>query len=375
MKKAKQSGIWLAALVIMFMIVSYFAFSPKPKLYPSYDSQSPSPTGIKALYTYLNKELEAKRWSHEPEYLSKEKDGKLLLMVEPRITPDSEEMKTYVEFIKAGNTILLLKTNPKGMFDVNTDYVAEDAEEGAITIHDSTKKSHQAEVSSYVRLETKAGDERLLYDDAGTIALKRTIGEGQLIVAVTPQWLMNSNILKHEHLQLAVQLLNQSKATSVLVDEYLHGAGETPSPLTVYPQWFLIFLAQGIIAAVLWLWLKGKRFGPIFTPREASVRFSDEGIRALAAWYLRGHRYHDSLLMQADYVKVILQEKWYIPYNRGWNELASDIERRWKGIKPGELRAFLTGLSTVLEKEMISKQEYLLWSQKLDRLQKEVEQG
>ncbi len=34
---------------------------------------------------------------------------------------------------------------------------------------------------------------------------------------------------------------------------------------------------------------------------------------------------------------------------------------------------FLNGLTNILEKEKISKQEYLLWSKKLDRLRKEVE--
>jgi hypothetical protein len=38
-----------------------------------------------------------------------------------------------------------------------------------------------------------------------------------------------------------------------------------------------------------------------------------------------------------------------------------------------EINSFLTGLINILEKEKISKQEYLLWSKKLEELRKEVE--
>ena len=45
-----------------------FSYSPKLKSYPIYVSDSPSPTGVKAFYTYLEKkENGVKRWSHSPE--------------------------------------------------------------------------------------------------------------------------------------------------------------------------------------------------------------------------------------------------------------------------------------------------------------------
>lgn len=376
MKKARQGWVWLAVLLVIFVAISYFSYTPKPQLYPNYVSDSPSPTGVKGLYTYLNKERKAKRWSHTPDLLPRGQANQLLMMVEPSIIPDEKQMKAYMDFVAAGNTILLLKNNPKGMFDFKTAPIADvDDENTVMKVVDQNKKAYKAEIRSDFRLETRQGDIVLLHDQAGTVALKRNVGKGQLIVSVTPEWLTNGNILAKDHLPLVISLLNESGAPSILFDEYLHGKEDASSTLTVYPKWFILLILQGIILAILWLWLQGKRFGPIFAPREDSVRFSDEGIRALSAWYLRGRRYHDSLLIQADYVKLLLQEHWQIPYSREWQNLSDFLERKWQGMKPTEIHSFLKGLVAVLEKEKISKQEYLLWSRKLDQLQKEVEQG
>src|SRR5699024_8055442 len=74
------------------------------------------------------------------------------------------------------------------------------------------------------------------------------------------------------------------------------------------------------LLTLFWLWYQGKRFGPLRQPREATVRFSNEKTSALAAWYQRGRRYQDSIVIQADYLKLLLQEKWGIPYQQGWQE-------------------------------------------------------
>ncbi|WP_066398723.1 DUF4350 domain-containing protein [Neobacillus mesonae] len=376
LKNARQGWIWLAVLLVVFSIISYFSFSPQPKLYPSFVSDSPSPTGLKGFYTYLSKEMKAKRWNHSPEFLPKDQEKQLLIIAEPFNVPKSKQMQQYIDFIKAGNTILLLQNNPKGMFDVNIQPAETDESKNqTIKVYDHNKQAYKAKVNSFFRLEPHPDDAVLLYDSAGPVALQQTIGKGQLIIAVAPEWLTNKNILQHDHLPLVLHLLNETGVKSILFDEYLHGAESATSAWMVYPKWFILVLLQGMILTILWLWLQGKRFGPIFLPREATVRFSDEGIRALAAWYIRGRRYHDSLVIQADFVKLLLQERWQVPYSLEWKDASGFLERKWHGIKPAEIRSFLHGLTMVLEKEKISKQEYLHWSGRLNRLQKEVEQG
>jgi hypothetical protein len=372
-KSNKQSWILLTVLLVIFVLINYFAFSLNPRQYPQYVSDSPSPTGVKAIYAYLNQEMKSKRWSGPPEHLPKINRNQLLVMVEPTI-PDKKEMKAYLNFLKAGNTILLLKTNPKGMFDLETEQ-RKVPKSKTINVYDLNKKAYKAEINSTVRLIKKTGDQSLLNDKAGSLALKRTFGKGNLIVSLCPNWMTNDQLLKRDHLTLVLKLIGEGHPNTVLFDEYLHGNQSSSNHLMVYPQWFLLMNLQGIFLFILWLWYKGKRFGPISIPREESVRFSDEGIRALSAWYLRGNLYHDSITIQADYVRSLLQERWGIPHSKDWLDLVSWFERKLVQLPTIEIRPLLTGLTQVLEKEKISKQEYLLWSRNLDRLRKEVEQG
>lgn len=359
----------LVLLLVFFIAVSYFSFSPTPKAYPSYVTGSPAPTGIKAIYTYLYKEMSATVWSRSPELLPAGGEKKLLIMVEPSIKMSREEMHKYVSFMEKGNTILLLKDNPKGMFAIKTESTKNFT---STNIYDRDFKAVKSLVSSHYRLKSTKQDKILLHDHLGAIALTRSFGSGQLIVSVTPEWMTNEQILKLDHLPQILHFINEGKTNSIMFDEYIHGEQST-SLFIIYPKWFLLLLLQGILLTIFWLWFKGKRFGPIYTLREESVRFSDEGIHALAAWYLRGKRYHDSLIIQADYVKLLLQERWHIPYNKEWNELASYLERKSVRIPAREIPPFLSGLVSILEKENINKQEYLLWSRKLDELRKEAE--
>lgn len=372
----KRTWIWLPFFIVLFVFTSYFIFSHEPKKYPIYVSESPSPTGVKAFYTYLNKEKESvKRWAYSPNQLPGNSENQILVMVEPYFFPENEEMEAYKTFMEAGNTILLFMENPQGMFDLSTVPIGSDSFVGEVDVNDQNGAEYRAELTSTIRLQTHSQDKVLLYDDAGPIALMRSFGDGQLIVSNSPQWITNGNILTADHIPLVLSFLHEGKANSFLFDEYIHGGKSAAAIIKVYPKWFLLLMVQGGLLTILWLWHRGKRFGPIFIPREETVRFSDEGITALAAWYLKGRRYHDSLVIQADYVKHLLHERWRIPFSKEWMDFSVHLERKWPQMDSAEVQALLKSLTHILKKEKVSKQEYLLWSKKLDRIRKEVEEG
>ena len=110
--------------------------------------------------------------------------------------------------MEAGNTILLFKENPKGMFGLETEFVETDA----VNVFDPAGLIivSKTEVTSQVRLLENAQDEILLSDDAGTIALKRVVGDGQLIVANSPKWITNGEIVTDDHLALILTLHKRS---------------------------------------------------------------------------------------------------------------------------------------------------------------------
>jgi hypothetical protein len=372
MMNKKQSMILLSLLLLLFAIVNYFSFSEQPNTYPDYVSDSPSPSGVKAIYTYLHNEKGSKQWSHTPELLPKT-EGNLLIMIEPTPIKNQQATNDYLRFAEAGNTILLFQTNPEEMFTFHTVSVTEDVPVDSVTNKDH--HHYQAEIYSPMRLVPGQNEDVLLSDSLGAVALKRSVGKGEIIVSTAPEWIINSHLLSYDHLSLILDLINEGSASQILFDEYIHKGESTESYLTIYPKWLLLILVQGVLITILWLWLRGKRFSKIADPREESVRFSDEGIRAIAAWYVRGNRYHDSIKIQADYLKLAFLERWGIPYSRDWKDLTGLLERKTRKMSAGEISSFLNGLTDILAKEKLTKQEYLLWSRHLEKFRKEVEEG
>ncbi|WP_257474996.1 DUF4350 domain-containing protein [Bacillus sp. MCCB 382] len=374
MKSTVKAWMWLLGILGLFIGIGVIVSPEKLKEYPAYVSESPSPTGLKALYTYLDDEGESvRRWTLSPDRLNKKGTGQLLIMAGPFTIPDQQEMDEYEDFMRSGNTILLLMDNPKGMF--GTKAVPGGEGIGSSVIRDGDGHTYQAEMLSDVRLEEADGDTVLLDDVSGTIAYKSEVGEGQLIVSTTPAWMTNGNILKKDHLSMILLLLKNGEASDgpILIDEYLHGGESGATLTTLYPAWLLLLLLQLAIFILLTLWMQGKRFGSILVPREEMVRFSDERIKALSAWYLKGKQYKVSLLIQSDYIRLLFQERWGIPTSKEWSELKGPLERRLPAVSGKEIDAFLTGMKGLLNRERISKQEYVLWSKKIEIFRKEVE--
>ncbi|QKY69270.1 DUF4350 domain-containing protein [Lentibacillus sp. CBA3610] len=368
----RRALVWLVVVLLLFIGISYILAPDTPEEYPDFVSESPSPTGVKAFYTYLdNEQGSVERWTHAPELLSDQNDNQLLIMAGPSFTPDTEQMEAYMSFLGSGNTILLMKTNPDGMFNIETTPVQ--GVTGSVTT--SNGDTYQAELNSMVRIDSNNHDNVLLHDNAGAIAVERRFENGRLITTVAPEWITNGNILEQDHLELILSLIEPANTgwDTVYFDEYVHGSGNAPGIAALYPNWLLALGLQTILFAVIWLWYQGKRFGPIHEPREETVRFSDERIQALAAWYQGSRRYADSLSIQADYVKLLMQERWGIRYHKDWSDVKEDLER--KVSSDWEIETFINGLTHVLNQKRLSKKTYVSWSKKIDQLRKEVEEG
>ncbi|SDM58465.1 DUF4350 domain-containing protein [Sediminibacillus halophilus] len=378
MQKRSYRKTWLtlAVFLLLFVGLSYVMQGQQPEEYPAYLSTSPSPTGTKAFFTYLENERgTAGRWSASPERLPSEKDGSMLMMIEPSFMPDQKEMAAYQDFVEAGNMLFLWMDNPDGLFNLQTRQQMADPA-GTTTLNAQDGEEYQAELSSVFRLQEQDTDEVLLEDEAGVIALKRKLGDGELIVAVTPEWTMNRLITEKDHAALLTKLLDDAPTnedSSLLFDEYVHAGKNAAGVTKLYPQWLLVLVVQAVFGTILWLWYRGKRFGPIDIPREEAVRFSDEQIQAVAAWYQRGRYYRDSLIAQADYVQQLLLERRGIVINGDWKVAADKLSSRARYLPAYEIQEYTEGLAEVVEKPSISKQEYLLWSKRLDRLREEVE--
>ena len=372
--KQNQSLIWLFCLLIVFLIAMYIIQSNQPKQYHPYTSKSPAPTGTKALYTYVNNHYDSvNRWSQSPEKLSTTVTDQLLIIIEPLRTMTSEEINHYEQFIRAGNTVLLLTNTPMSLFDM--EYSNEISDE--YKMYDANGKAYDIqEISAYrFNVDENEQEEKIFEDENGqALAIKKSIGDGEIYVFSSVDFIMNQFILEEDHIPIIIHTLNHLDVESIYFDESIYFEPTTLSQFEPYPKWFLLLMIQLIILTLLWLLLKGKRFGPIQTVREDAVRFSDESIRAVANWYLRSRQYHDSLNIQAAYLKNMCMEKWGVSTNKEWSEYKHLVKEKRITIKGLDIDAFFDEIGHVLRKEKMSKQEYLLWSKKIDQVKREVEQ-
>lgn len=363
--------LWLTIIFLALIIISFIGRDHEPEQYSPYLSDSPSPTGTKALFTYLaEKDIKTGRWYHEPSLLAQEKNT-LLLMVEPYFMFSENDSFHYEEFMNGGNKILLFSESPKDMFGTKTTFATQVDDRGSFQYQD---RSYQLEINNAEYIQVREGEEKLLSDSIGTYAYKRKYGDGELIVVKASKLLTNGSILNEDHAEFITTLLADlyEEGYEIKFDEYIHEAKVVSSYLRAYPFWFLVFLLQGLIVTLLWLFYKGKRFGPIYRPREDYVRFSDESIVALASWHMKSKRYQDSLRIQADYMKQLLYDKWHIPYRLSWRESNSLLKAKW-GRPEKDIEQFVSQLEEVLAKESLNKNEYIKWSKRLDDLRKEVE--
>ncbi|GAE29694.1 DUF4350 domain-containing protein [Halalkalibacter hemicellulosilyticus] len=366
-----KAWFWIPILFLIFLASSFIAIGQPPREYPPYVSHSPSPTGIKALYTYLEEERDkVQRWERPPDQLPVHEQNRALLMIEPAFVPTGNEMVQYEAFMEAGNTIVLFSENPAGMFGLRYDPSSRFLEDEPIYWGEET---YFAQQRSPLRLVPADEDEILLEDELGVVAFKREFGEGALMVVNEPYWLMNQFILDEDHIPLILTLIEEANADELWFDEYVHGEDNSTSMLAVYPLWFIILMLQLGVFTLLWLLYQGKRFGPILVEREETVRFSDEALHALSAWFIKGKHYSGALQIQNDYVRTRMQEKWGIPLTKEWTDIADNLMQKWDEKTEKETRTFVYELEGVLRKETVSKQEYLLWAKKLNELQKGVE--
>lgn len=363
----------LLVVLLIFVTLSYFLSANQLKEYPPYLSTSPSPLGVKGFYTYLNEEVDSvDRFEGVPSKL-KNSDNQLLIMVEPSLISEQRIMNDYISFMEAGNTILLLKNNLEGMFQISTTYAT--PTEDTVVIEDKYGAIFETTMFSEMRILPSSEDEVILEDDQGVVAIKRAYGNGNLIAVNSPDWVTNQYIVEAENLNVLFSLMEEENWSSIRFDEYSHRSTASQSITDIYPMWLLVASIQLILFTLLWLWYKGKRFGPIRVLREEYVRYSDERITALAAWYKKGKAYIESLNDQAEYLRLILREKWGISYQKDWKDLKEQLSLKLPMMKEEELNSFLLEIDAVLQKHEVTKQEYLLWSKRIDRLRKEVELG
>jgi hypothetical protein len=316
-KGLNKQHVGLALSIVLFLALGYWLVKPKLPDLAANLSFSADVDGTKAWKELLGTKQTAVKewrldWKHFPSGTSM-----LLVAVQPSAVTKSDR-EYLLKWVQAGNDAIILDRDPQGWASWGTVKVDEgvkdkqDATASTIRVsagYVSAEGTLTGKVDSSYRIQPGGSGLALFEDERGVLASRVQEGAGSITMVLTPTWLQNGTIDEASHFELIWPLFAKSW-DAVWVDETHHGYGTKPGLLAVYPAWLVLASAQLGLALLLWLWLRGKRFGPVHTPRAWTVRRGDEGVHAVAAWYERlGYR-REALAQQQLFLRQLLYQRW-----------------------------------------------------------------
>src|SRR5690625_2641851 len=368
--KNNKNIILFLGIFALLIVASYFLTKPGPEEYPAFRVDSPAPDGTKAFYQSLREFNYPVEMFYEHSSQLEASSDTALFLFNPPLMMDSSLISGYQEFIEQGGTIYLFRDRPTELSNVSSFPLILGEEETEVSIGE---QRFQAEPFSSLRFNPDSTDHVLVEDDYGVVAYERVIGEGSMIDFAEPSWLTNELILAHDHLHIINETFDFSAYDLLLFESY-HYLDETGlTVLDVTPNPLIVFAIVVLLASILLIWLKGKRFGPALSLREQTVRFGDERIRALANWQLKGRNFHEALQVEVEYLKYVIFERTGTPITADWSGYNSTLTRLLPHRKSETIDQLINDLQVVLESEQITKKEFLTWTKRIDHIRREVE--
>ncbi|WP_309122493.1 DUF4350 domain-containing protein [Paenibacillus sp.] len=345
------SFLYAAFALCLFLLIGLAFATTRPGLvdYAPYLSFSPDKDGVKGLRLLMERrDTEVAEWRLAPERLP-EAEGQLFVTVEP-VGMTAESAERLRAWAALGNDVVVFGPAYELLGDETTiAYVDPDEATGEVTVFGqggTAIRSEKAVVQGERRfVPASAAAAARIGDAAGVLAVRAAVGGGSITAALPAEWLRNDTILEERHFELVWMLLGGDSLAgrTVYFDEYHHGYSVSPGIGQVYPAWLLAALLQGAIAGVVWLWRRGKRFGPAYTPRAFLVRRGDETLLAVAGWHKRGRLTVEALDATVLRLRRTLQTRAGIPADAGAAALVDAAERELgeRLRSPSALRAAL----------------------------------
>lgn len=365
-----RAGIVLA--ILFLLVLGWFALKPAATQYPPYAAASAQPDGIKAVLLLLGeKGKSVKEWRQPMRFLPPQ-EGQTLLAVEPNtLTPkEQEEIRQWVE---RGNHLLLFADRPEEWEGLPFTTRFTEQESKLRNLRGPMLGEEQSgQAKSLVRLNEAQSMEALFYDDQGIVAGRTAVGKGRITLFLVPEWMTNSQIERHSHFEAIWPYLIENGSV-VWVDEYHHGLQEKPGVFAIYPGWLLAICMQLAAALLMWVWWRGKRFGPVYTLREWTVRRGDETLLAVASWYEQRSLAQDALLHREAYLRQLIQERFGLHQRADRTEIIRVAKTKWTESEVGKLASVLERLEQAKSGERYTKKKLLADSLLLDEISKRLE--
>ncbi|MGG1661519.1 DUF4350 domain-containing protein [Brevibacillus sp. NRS-1366] len=369
--RAYRAGIVIA--ILFLLVLGWFILRPSSMHYPPYLAASAQPDGIKAVLLLLEeKGKSVKEWRQPMRFLPGQ-EGQALLAVEPNhmTIDEQEEIRNWVE---RGNHLILFEKSPIEWEELpfTTHFTEEKNSKERNMRGPLLGEGYSGRADSLVRLNEAQSMEALLYDDQGILAGRTSVGKGSITLFLVPEWMTNSQIERHSHFE-AIWPYLLGDWPLIWVDEYHHGLQQKPGFFAIYPGWLIVICTQLAIVLLLWVWWRGKRFGPVYTLREWTVRRGDETLLAVSSWYEQRSLAQDAFLHREAYLRQLIHDRWGLHQRADRSELIRVAKTKWTDSEVSKLASLLERLEQAKSGERYTKKKLLVDSLLMDEMSKRLE--
>lgn len=372
MDSLRTYRVGIAVATLLLVIVGWLIVKPTVEPLPPYLASSAQPSGIKAVLVLLEeKGKQVKEWRQPMRFLPTA-TGQAMLVVEPdRLM--AEEQIDILDWVSEGNDLILFHSRPEWEdLPFHTEYIRGKENQERNIQGPLVQGRLMGKAETLLRFLEDDDMEPLLYDDQGILGGRTQVGDGSVTFFLVPEWLTNQKIDRLSHFE-AIWPYVQGDWSVLWVDEYHHGLQEKPGFLAIYPGWLIAACMQLGILLLLYVWWRGKRFGPVYTLREWTVRRGDETLLAVSSWYERRELAKDALRHREAYMRQLLYDRWGVHQRADRVEIVRYAKTRWTNQEVEKFAHLLERLEQAKNEGRYSPKSLLADSLLLDEITKRLE--
>ena len=272
----RKKLILIIVIAVGFLILVTVIFAPNNQISQQGSTYGRDPSGYGAWAAFMEgRGTPIQRWQKPLEKLSEKSEKITLLQIQNSLQPEGLSQLTISrQWLEKGNRLIILgilKPVTKAPFTT-----MQLSSFGNIAI-DTSRRAKNAK-------------DQLLGDRFGAIVWREKIGQGEIILATTPNLGANAYQDFQSNYQFLADLATK-EGYALWVDEYLHGYKDSDVIQSEIGQtiWnfflktpFLIILIQAIIILLFLLWSGNRRFGQAIAVLPPTRNNSEAYIQALA---------------------------------------------------------------------------------------------
>ena len=382
-------------IILLFGILALITFfvlqrSTEETSYIPYSTYSDSIYGLKSLHDTLKKlKFRVERVRSNPYLL--DPDLSALFLIQPRLTPNADSRAEIQTFVEQGGTLIIATTH--NLNGLPADYGMQILRSGQPLIASYRLSPDpffkDAPVDRFISLTTHeirptTHQSAPLYGAEGKhTIITRRIGAGRVFVLSCPYIFTNDGLGFEENATLVYNLITHLPPKSRIgFDEYHHGyyihsttseherEGVSDNIMGLFWQipigWALLYTGLLIL---IFLFLRGRRFGQPIEPNKSKRRLSSEYVFAMENLYRKGKKRAAILKHIRNEFRRTLTTTYNISPTLDIPTLTAEIAQRKPTIDPNELKSLLEALEQTTNP---TEAQLLTFAQRVQRFQDHI---